>query len=238
MTESVINCIWEHNGADTLLYAGNFPGAYTRGASLEEALRKMPGEIASFLRWLGQPAARLPAEVVQEQASSLQICDGDSEVIFQTELEPLRWEEYLLLKERALKSAADFLTLYRSIPEPDRRIVPERQTFYGKVPGTANEVYLHTKNVNNYYFGEIQAAADNEGSILECRERGFERLEQCAGFLERAAVVGSYDEKWSLRKVLRRFVWHDRIHAKCLYRRAASVFGQEQIADVFHFADA
>lgn len=38
----IINCVWEHNGNDTLLYATNFVGAYTRGESLEIAKAKMP----------------------------------------------------------------------------------------------------------------------------------------------------------------------------------------------------
>ena len=33
----IINCVWEHNRNDTLLYATNFVGAYTRGESLEIA---------------------------------------------------------------------------------------------------------------------------------------------------------------------------------------------------------
>ena len=36
-------------------------------------------------------------------------------------------------------------------------------------------------------------------------------------FLENVVVAGSYGEDWSLRKVLRRFIWHDRIHAKAMY---------------------
>ena len=35
-----VKCIWEHNGDDTLLYAENFMGAFTRGESLEIALYK------------------------------------------------------------------------------------------------------------------------------------------------------------------------------------------------------
>ena len=35
-------CVWEHNGNDTLLYATNFVGAYTRGESFEIAKAKMP----------------------------------------------------------------------------------------------------------------------------------------------------------------------------------------------------
>ena len=33
-----INCVWEHNGNDSILYADNFVGAFTRGASKEEGL--------------------------------------------------------------------------------------------------------------------------------------------------------------------------------------------------------
>ena len=96
-------------------------------------------------------------------------------------------------------------------------------------------MYLHTKNVNAYYFGEIGVETDNEGDILECRLRGFKRLESIPDFQMSAVVEGSYGELWSLRKVLRRFLWHDRIHAKALYRRAAAVFGSEAIPDVFCF---
>ena len=52
-----INCVWEHNGNDTLLYATNFVGAYTRGESLEIAKAKMPQEIVSYCNWLGMEAA-------------------------------------------------------------------------------------------------------------------------------------------------------------------------------------
>ena len=50
----IITCIWEHNGDDTLLYAGNAVGAFTRGASLEEAIAKMPREVTAYGAWAGQ----------------------------------------------------------------------------------------------------------------------------------------------------------------------------------------
>ena len=42
-----IRCAWEHNGNDTLLYAIDFVGAYTRGENLEAATKKMMQEISS-----------------------------------------------------------------------------------------------------------------------------------------------------------------------------------------------
>jgi len=96
-------------------------------------------------------------------------------------------------------------------------------------------MYLHTRNVNAYYFGEIDVEVDNEGTIMECRARGFEMLEQQKNYLENHVFMGSYGEEWSLRKMLRRFLWHDRIHAKALCRMIRKTFPQMEISDPFGF---
>ena len=231
-----INCVWEHNGNDTLLYATNFVGAYTRGESLEIAKAKMPQEIVSYCNWLGMDAAgKTEIVIVGEKRSELTIRDADSDVLFESEKAPLTAEEYKKLKALALKSAQDFLALYDSVPDKNATAAPERKTFYGKVPRSADEMYAHTKNVNEYYFSEIHVDADNDGSIYACRKRGFEALEAKGDFLENVVVAGSYGEDWSLRKVLRRFIWHDRIHAKAMYRMATKVFGAEHVVNPFCF---
>ena len=231
-----IRCVWEHNGNDSLLYAENFPGAFTRGRSKEEAMLKMPEEIRRFRLWKGEtPFDCYDLEIVQEKRSDLQIKDADSDVLFQTEEAPLRAEEYQYLKSAAMKSAEDLHALYLSFPDKNKSAGPVRKTFYGDVPRTAEEMYRHTKNVNAYYFSEIGVDADNEGTILSCRARGFDALEAIPDFLAMEAVTGSYDERWSVRKVLRRFIWHDRIHAKAMYRMGVLTFGADMIPDVFGF---
>jgi len=233
-----VHCVWEHNGNDTLLYADNFPGAYARGESREVALSKMPGEIRVYRSWIGTAVIDpLEIAIVQEKKSELNIRDADSDVLFDSEQSSLTMEEYRELKTLALKSAEDFLRLYLEIPDKSQTVLLPRETFYGKVPTTAEEMYQHTKNVNSYYFGEIDVPADNEGSIVECRARGFGTLEQVPGFLTKLPCEGSYGEIWSLRKVLRRFVWHDRIHAKAMYRMAVKTFGKENIPDIFRFEE-
>lgn len=72
---------------------------------------------------------------------------------------------------------------------------------------------------------------------MQCRKRGFAALEKQAGFLSCKVFLGSYDEEWSLRKVLRRFLWHDRIHAKAMYRMGIATFGPDTIPDVFRFSE-
>lgn len=232
-----INCVWEHNGEDTILYASNFVGAFTRGRSKSEAIRKMPVEIKSYLKWKGDLTfGALEPEIVQEKASELTISDADSDVLFDEEKKPLSLAEYEELKLLAMRSAHDFLALYEAIPDKDKSALPDRNTFYGQIPRTAQEMYEHTKNVNSYYFREIGVPADNNGTIEECRKRGFELLEQQQNFLENKVYLGSYDEEWSLRKVLRRFIWHDRIHAKAMYRMALKTFEKDAVPNVFFFS--
>ncbi|MBQ8821974.1 MAG: hypothetical protein IJZ82_04985 [Lachnospiraceae bacterium] len=231
-----IKCVWEHNGNDTLLYSSNFIGAFTRGASKEIALSKMQSEVEAYLRWKNEALGEISeVSIEQEKASTIDVCDADSDVIFEEEKKPLTMDEYRELKALALKSARDFLVLYESIPDKHVSCLEPKKTFLGMKPCTAEEMYVHTKSVNSYYFGEIGVDADNESTIYDCRKRGFEELEKQGNFLENKVILGSYDEEWSLRKVLRRFIWHDRIHGKAMYRMAVKTFGAGSCADVFRF---
>ena len=231
-----IRCVWEHNGDDSIIYSDNFIGAFARGRTKDIALGKIAGEVRSYLHWRGglEPET-FEIEIVQEKSSGLNISDADSDVLFETETGALGLAEYEALKALALRSAKDFLTLYESVPDKNRSCLPSRQTFYGQAPRTAFEMYEHTKNVNEYYFGEIGVEADNEGGILSCRVRGFDLLEARPGFLDSGVFAGSYGEEWSLRKLLRRFIWHDRIHAKAMYRMAVQTFGDDAVPNIFQF---
>lgn len=228
--------VWEHNGNDTLLYSVDCVGAYTRGENLDVAISKVKKEIEAYSLWKNQKVEQgFEIEIIQEKNSNLQIADADSEVLFDSEKEPLSRKEYEELKTLVLKSASDFYSLYSAIPDKSESCMPLRKTFYGNVPRTAQEMYEHTKSVNSYYFGEIGIEVDNEGTIYDCRKRGFKLLEQTEGFLENPVIEGSYDELWSLRKMMRRFLWHDRIHAKGMYRMAVKTFGKDNVPNSFKF---
>lgn len=231
-----IECIWEHNGDDTILYAKDYVGAFTRGENLGVASKKMKNEILAYSSWLGNDLQEdIEVVIVQEKNSELEIKDADSDVIFMAEEAALTMSEYITLRDLALKSASDFLKLYEMIPDKQKSVLPVRKTFYGKVPRTAEEMYVHTKSVNSYYFAEIGIDADNEGSIYECRKRGFEQLENTTDFLSGRLQEGSYGEMWSVRKVLRRFIWHDRIHAKAMWKMVKKTFGENAVENIFGF---
>lgn len=216
----------EYNDDGHLIYSQNFVGAFVRGKTREEGLVKFPLEIKGYCRWAGlnNTDNEFTVIIVQEKQSQLKISDADSDVIFNSEIPPLNFDEYRKLRTLALKSAQDFERLYRSISDKNLPLAPKRKTFYGDVPTTAFEMYQHTKSVNSYYFGEIGVKAENVPDIYACRLAAFEKLESTPDYLDNKVLIGSYDEKWSLRKVCRRFIWHDRIHAKAMYRLAAQIF--------------
>ncbi len=231
-----VTLVDEYSEKGHLIHAGNFPGAYVRGREKEEALAKLPAEIRSYMLWAGMEYAPVTRwTVVQSKKSSLAVEDADSDVIFDSERLPLTEEEYLPLKALALKSAQDFQLLFDSVREKDAAVCGSRRTFYGEVPVTPRQMYTHTMNVNSYYFDQLGVNAPNGPDILSCRILGFERLEQQSGFLARPSAAGSWEEEWSLRKLLRRFVWHDRIHARAMYRTSCAVSGSENTADPFFF---
>ena len=223
--EKTIRCVWEHRNDDSIIWAVDYPGAFARGSSLAEAVEKLPQDLLQWADWVG---AAVPEhggiQVIADIPSGLDIGDADSDVLLEAEKAPLSQEEYERLRQMCLCSAERFLALYRSVPDPDRSANPVRQTFYGAVPRTARQMYEHTKNVNAYYFGEIDVEADNVGDIVECRRRGFEILEKQADFLKNPVYVGSWEESWTLRKLFRRFIWHGRIHARAMERMVKRTF--------------
>lgn len=236
-----VDAVVEYNDAGYLVYAGNFPGAFARGRILEEAREKMDGEIRRYVLWA--QGTRLPQDaqimtrIVQEKRSSLQVCDADSDVLFDSERPPMEAGEYAAQKTLAIRSASDFQKLYDAVPDRHCTCLPARQTFYGARPRTAEEMYLHTNNVTSYYVGEIGVNLQNTLAIAENRRQAFRLIECVPGFLNNAIFDGSYNEQWSLRKVLRRFLWHDRIHARALWRMATRIWGADMTSDPYHFAD-
>jgi len=235
-----INLVDEFSTEGHLIHAADFPGAYLRGKTRELALQKLTAEMTCYHHWLGLP---LPEDgfqpvITAEKESTLKIRNADSDIILHSETQPLTHDEYTALKDLALRSASDFHSLYMSIPDHSGTVLTARKTFYGNVPLTAEEMYLHTMNVNSYYFGETGICAENGPDIYSCRMLGFMQMESTPDFLANTVYDGSYDEQWSLRKLCRRFVWHDRIHAKAMYRMAKRLCGPDAIADPFCFSAA
>ncbi len=232
-----VTAVLEYNAAGCLLYAEHFPGAFARGAKPAEALAKLPEEIGRYLCWRDGAFCAQPVEVrvVQSKQSVLQLHDADTDILFESEKGPLPEAEYRRLKALVLRSARDFQTLFDAIPEPRVPLLARRETFYGALPVTAEEMYRHTNEAAGYYVGEIGAERDCLDRIEPNRLRAFSAIEACPDFLRNRTFAGSYGEAWTLRKVLRRFLWHDRIHARAMLRAARRRWDGAALCDQFCF---
>lgn len=234
-----IQAVCEYNDGGFLIYAVNFPGAFVRGKTENEALAKFGGELRSYLRWIGnsKPDQEIPnVEIVQRKCSELSVCDADSDVLFDAEKEPLSLTDYARFKLLVLKSARDFRKLYESIPNPDISGRAARQTFYGQVPRTPREMYEHTNRVTAYYTAAFGLETENLADIYSNRMQALAELENLSDFLSGKIYTANDGEEWTLRKVLRRFLWHDRIHAKAMWRTAHALWG-DSIENPFYFVD-
>lgn len=225
----------EYSDKGCLLWSLDCPGAFARGATREEAAAKLPADVEAFCRWAGWDVPAGAVEIAEEKYQpDMKVEDADSDMIFACERLPITAEKYAVLRELVLRSARDFDRLYASVPDQDAPLGDARRTFYGEYPDTARKMFEHTNRVTAYYVGELGAEADNLPGCYENRLYGLEAVEQLPDYRNLPAVEGSYGEEWSLQKVLRRFVWHDRIHARAMYRRARAIWG-DRIADPFRF---
>ena len=66
-----VKCVWEHNGDDSILYASNFIGAFTRGKSKCEAIGKMSSEISAYLKWKGALTWDVPEPEIKKKCQHL-----------------------------------------------------------------------------------------------------------------------------------------------------------------------
>lgn len=224
----MLRLIREYNGGGNLLWAADYPGAFSRGSTLEEALAKLPAEVTAYCRWSGlAPPGEAGCVLCQTEraADSLQICEADTEILFHGEALPLSETEYRALRRLVLKSAEDFQWVFEAVPDKDRPAIPARTTFYGETPRTAREMYAHTNGVTGYYIRQLGASAVEEASIVTARRLALDALEALPNLLKSEPLPGDFGELWSARKVLRRFLWHDRIHVKAMIRMACTLWG-------------
>ena len=74
-----------------------------------------------------------------------------------------------------------------------------------------NDIFIYGDYI---YISDTTGGENQTGKILIYNTENGEINYIGEDFLKNPVISGSYGEEWSLRKLLRRFVWHDRIHAR------------------------
>ena len=212
----------ETNGKGFHGFVLELPGAYVRGTTEEEAVSKTAGEARSYLTWLGQERIRFPnARIVQTHRCKLMVEDADCEILLADDTRPMNDQEFRHLVELSEYSGLTFTKLYDSAELKDwvdeARI---RKTFHGQNPKTVKEIFDHVKRTQYYYMSRIgiPLLRDETLAFMEIRESSLDSLAHLFTKEGNSKVYNIENEEWTLKKVLRRFVWHDRIHGKAITR--------------------
>jgi hypothetical protein len=198
------------------------PRAFVRGRTEEEALSKVDSEIISYLRWIGITPRPLTynSTVTQRHQCSLIVQDADCEILLESDRESFEGEEFLELVKLVRYSGETFVTLYNQSQLKNwidqTRI---RKTFYGENPKTIQEMFDHVNGTQYYYLSRPQISFDRcENDFMRRRESCLGKLEELYHKNGNSRMWEEDNEYWTLKKILRRFIWHDRIHGKAITR--------------------
>jgi hypothetical protein len=219
----VIDLVSEYNGSGVLMHLPAYPGAYTRGESEDTAFGKAKQELHEYIKWAGfeMPPSNAVLKITKrvKAIDSLQINDADTEILLDFDSHRLSKERFDKWSGLALFSAECVMQLYNSIR--DKNWVQReklRPSFLSKPPSTAEEMFLHIDVVSRFYTSRIGIDESfKSGALIENRQK-------CIGLLRDNYMTKPFKlfltggELWTETKILRRFIWHDRIHAKALYR--------------------
>jgi hypothetical protein len=212
---------FETNGKGYLGYIVELPGAFIRGETEEEALKKVPREVSSYLRWLDtKPMEDYSVQVIQMHQSNLTVEDADSEILLEADKGALEEGKYKNLLDIVLHSGETFLRIYESAVFRDwvdeSRI---RKTFYGQNPKTIREIFEHVKRCQYYYLSRMRMEFETEEEdFRKIRPFCLQKLQDLYRQHNNLLIVAIDNEQWTLKKVLRRFIWHERIHARAIMR--------------------
>jgi len=212
----------ETNGLGFLGFIVELPGAYVRGKTEKEALSKVHTEATAYSRW-ARKTVEPPTEVLvaQRHHCKLHVEDADCEILLDADRGVVSKAEFSSLVNLANYSGETFARIYEVSELKDwvdmARI---RMTFWGEAPKTVREIFEHVNRTQNYYVSRAGLTTEESASnsFLARRLRCLERLEDIFGQTGNSTIFNVSNEEWTLRKILRRFIWHDRIHGKSIHR--------------------
>ena len=235
-----LKAVLEYNDRGVTLWSLAYPGAFARAETAAEAMRKLPAACRRYRMWarLSPDTEAVGAEEVRcmrKLKVDAAVEEGFTQALFPEEKLALDMARYTSLKTLCLASARDLETLFKSIPQKDRALLKSRRTLYGKVPVTAREMLSHVTDSQRAWAALFGVDLGEGQGLLADRKRLFAGLESQPGYLSSRVVTGLDGEQWTVRKLMRRLLWHDALHGRALYRKAITFWQKERIKNPFGF---
>ena len=224
----------EHGERWWYAHVSELPGCFTRGETREEVLNALPQEIdrhLSFLRERGRPSTETTKFLVAQEIHGITELGeaGGAVAIFDTDERPVSEKDLETFLELIKWNREELYGIVRHLPEEARDTRPIQDKW------TINETLHHVANAEEWYISRLGEAIQEEcESYIERLDPSlqendvFKRLavtrqgavhalravfsRGVRGTFTRAKYTRYPEERWTFRKVLRRFVEHEREH--------------------------
>lgn len=216
------------------------PGCIARAETREAALAGLPDAVRAYHAWLRRHDEEAPES---PEAITLQVAEtstgfgpftrGSRAALFAPDRAPLSRDEMETCFRRAAYARADLLTLVRDLPPRvlDWKAAQEAMSI--------REILRHIGNAEEWYVSRLVApetlppewAHDEQMTIFKFlemeRRTALERLrrltdQELAETFYPSTWTDHPDEPWTARKVLRRFLEHEREHTDHIRKVLAS----------------
>lgn len=218
------------DGGLCMAHVPDLPGCTVRARSRDEALLQLPGAIAEYFHWLRSHGERVAAgdelveiEVAGESAGFGPFNPGDAAALFPPDQDPLMAEHMQRCLRLMAYSRADLLDLVLGLPDDLLDWSPTSESF------SLRRILRHVGNAEEWYVSRIvppealPAEWEHDEDLplfefLEMERRtcvaGLRALtaEQQEGVFLPSRWTAHPEEPWTARKVLRRFLEHEREH--------------------------
>jgi uncharacterized damage-inducible protein DinB len=220
----------ESQGTHCMGHVLTLPGCFVRGRSRADVLRSLPRAVRDYWAWLrrhseGSPEedAEISLDVAEEVVGTGPFNPGDAAALFPAERSPVtldRIEDYLRFMSY---SRSDLLELVADRPD---KVLDWRES---QTEFSLRILIRHIGNAEQFYISRLfepdqlppEWAADRTFPVFEFLDlerrgcidylRRLDERQRCEVFRP-PHFTDHPEEEWTARKVLRRFVEHEREH--------------------------
>jgi len=211
-----MNISYETNGKAFMGWLDELIGSYVRGKTIEEANDHISDELCDYCKWLELENEGFSVGTWTIVHNNAVIEEGDSYIILDNEKsERVEDDRFEILMNYLTISAENTNSIYQNSKEVNKCVEKmAAPTFNGGDHSTIRKQMLHIISAQEYYLRNIGIDITLPKSIISCRKEVIGYLMDKNAREGNKIYQAKDGELWTITKVIRRIIWHDRFHAR------------------------
>ncbi len=209
----------------TMVHVLELLGCVAKGPTTEEAVAKTPEAIRAYLRFLKRHGeavdvdAEVDLQVVEHVTQGQWLGNGDPELVFEPDLQPLTFEDRERFIQRLEWSRGEVIGLVGGLGDEELEAEPTQKgrSILAMLEHMLDSEYFYVSTLGKIEGlpGPGSIVHKREGRILawmeRVRRREIERIRSLSEE-ERSRSIEHWKRSWTARKVLRRMLEHEWEH--------------------------